>query len=55
MCSVAAYYPYICADKVLAMMYDSCESSLCEVCESLHQGFEEEGVVAPRSFVRVFL
>jgi len=35
------------------VMYDSCESSLCEMCESRHQGLEEDGVVAPRGGVDV--
>ena len=31
----------------------SCESRLCEICEPLHQGLEEGGVVAPRGEVGV--
>ena len=34
-------------------MNDSFESRLCEICEPLHQGLEEAGVVAPRGGVGV--
>jgi len=34
-------------------MNDSCESRLCKICEPLHQGLEEGGVVAPRGGVGV--
>ncbi len=33
-------------------MYDACESGLRELCECMHQGLEEGGVVGPRGCVR---
>ena len=33
-------------------MYDACEPSLRELCECMHQGLEEGGVVGPRGCVR---
>ena len=46
--SVAAYFPYLCVDKVLAMVNNAFEYSLSKLCKRLHQGLEEGGVVVPR-------
>ena len=46
-----AYFPYLCVDKVLAAVNDAYESSLSKLCECLHQGLKEGGVVGPRGGV----
>ena len=46
--SGASYFPYLCVDKVLAVVNTAYEYSLSELCKRLHQGLEEEGVVGPR-------
>ena len=35
-------------DKALAVVHDADDSSLSKLCECLHQGLEEKGVVGPR-------
>ena len=47
----ASYFPYLCVDKVLAVVYDAYESSLSKLCKRLRQGLEEGGVVGPRGVV----
>ncbi len=49
--SGAAYFPYLCLDKVLAVENNAYESSLSKFCECLHQSLEEGGVVGPRGGV----
>ncbi len=45
--SGTAYFPYLCVDKVLAVVNDAYEYSLSKLCECLHQGLEEGGVAGP--------
>ena len=45
--SGASYFPFMCVDKALTVVYDSEESGLSMFCECLHQGLEEGGVVGP--------
>ncbi len=49
--SGAFYFPYMCVDKVLAVVNIAYESSLSKLCKRLHQGLEEGGVVGPRGGV----
>ena len=49
--SGASYFPYLCVDKVLAVVNNAYESSLSKLCKRLHQGLEEGGVVGPRGGV----
>ena len=49
--SGASYFPYLCVDKVLAVVNKAYESSLSELGKCLHQGLEEGGVVGPRGGV----
>ena len=51
--SGASYFPYLCVDKVLAVVYDAYESSLSKLRKRLRQGLEEGGVVGPRGGVGV--
>ncbi len=39
--SGASYFPYLCVDKVLAVVNDAYEYSLSKLCKRLHQGLEE--------------
>jgi hypothetical protein len=51
--SGAAYFPYIYTSKALAVVNDAYESSLIKLCECLHRGLEEGGVVGHRGGVGV--
>ncbi len=51
--SGASYFPYLCVDKVFAVMDDAYESSLSKLCKRSHQGREEVGVVCPRGGVGI--
>ena len=45
------FFPYLCVDKVLAVVEDAYESSLSKLCKCLHQGLEEGGVMDRRGGV----
>jgi hypothetical protein len=49
--SGASYFPYLCVDKALVVVYDACESILSKHGECLHPCLEEGGVVGPRGGV----
>ena len=50
-CSGASCFPYTCVDTALAVVNDADESSVSKLCECLHQGLEEGGVVDSRGGV----